>query len=163
MLGASRLDAQTYEQVEADRTSTAGAVLVVVAASIAAGLGSGARDLASLAGAVLVLLMTWMIWVGLTYVIGTRLLPEPQTHSSIGEVLRTTGFSASPGVLRIFGALPSVGLPIFLGVTVWMLFTFVVAIRQALDYASSGRALAVCFLGWAIHALVFFAFVLVAI
>jgi hypothetical protein len=163
MIGASRLDAQTYEQVEADRASTAGAVFVVVMASIAAAVGSGVRDFAGVISAVIVLLATWVVWVGLTYIIGTRLLPEPQTHADIGEMLRTTGFSASPGVLRILGLLPAIGLPIFIGITFWMLLTFVVAVRQALDYGSSGRALAVCLFGWLIHALLFFGFVFVAI
>jgi len=163
MIAASRLDVQTYEQVEADRASNAGAVFIVVVASIAAAIGSGARDFAGVISGIIVLLLTWLVWVGLTYFIGTRLLPGPQTHADIGEVLRTTGFSASPGVLRIFGLLPAVGLPIFIGITVWMLITFVVAIRQALDYASSGRALAVCVLGWLIHGLLLFGFVLVAI
>jgi hypothetical protein len=163
MIRASRFDAQTYEQVEADRASNAGAVVVVVVASLAAAIGSGSRDPISLVSATSAMLITWMVWVGLTYFIGTHLLPGPQTHADIGEVLRTTGFSASPGVLRIFGALPGVGLPIFIGVTIWMLLTFVVAVRQALDYASSGRALAVCVLGWLLHGLLFFAFVMVAI
>jgi hypothetical protein len=163
MIGASRLDASTYEQVEADRSSTSWAVLIVIVASIAAALGSGARDIVSLTAAVVVLLITWFVWVGLAYFIGTHLLPEPQTHSDIGELLRTTGFSASPGILRIFGLLPAIGLPIFLGITIWMLLTFVIAVRQALDYASSARALAVCLLGWAIHGLLFFAFVHIAI
>jgi len=163
MVRASRFDVQTYEQVEADRASTAGAVVVVLVASIAAALGSGARDPVSIVSATIALLVTWVFWVALTYFIGTHLLPEPQTRSDLGEVLRTTGFSASPGVLRILGALPGVGLFIFIGVTIWMLLTFVVAVRQALDYASSGRALAVCVLGWLLHGLLFFAFVTVAI
>jgi hypothetical protein len=163
MLGAASLDAGTYEEVEADRKSTAGAIFVVIVASIGAGIGSGARDVPSLIGATVVLLVTWAIWVGLTYVIGTRLLPEPQTHSDIGEVLRTTGFSASPGILRIFGFLPLVGVPIFIGITIWMLLTFVLAVRQALDYASLWRALVVCVLGWLIQGLLFFAFVQIAI
>jgi hypothetical protein len=163
MVRASRFDVQTYEQVEADRASNTGAVVVVLVASIAAALGSGARDPASIASATIALLVTWMFWVALTYFIGTHLLPEPQTRSDLGEVLRTTGFSASPGVLRIFGALPVVGLFIFIGVNIWMLLTFVVAVRQAMDYASSGRALAVCVLGWLLHSLLFFAFVRVAI
>jgi hypothetical protein len=163
MIGASRLDATTYEQVEADRRSTTGAILVVIISSVAAAIGSGSRDLVSVISAVILLLAAWMIWVGLTYFIGARLLPGPETHADIGEVLRTTGFSASPGILRIFGLIPAVGFPIFIVVTVWMLLTFVVAIRQALDYASSIRALAVCLLGWLIHGLLFFGFVLVAI
>ena len=159
MIGAARLNAQTYEEVEADRSSTLGAIFVAVMACIAAAIGSGAQNVISLFSATIVLLTTWIVWVGLTYVIGTRLLPEPQTHADIGEVLRTTGFSASPGILHLLGVLPWVGLPIFIGITVWMLLTFVVAVRQALDYASSARALAVCLLGWLIHGVLFFAFV----
>jgi hypothetical protein len=163
MIGASRLDPATYEDVEADRSSTAGAILVVIISSLAAAIGSGSRDLTSAISAVILLLGAWMVWVGLTYFIGARLLPGPETQSNIGEVLRTTGFSASPGILRILGLIPGVGFPIFIVVTIWMLFTFVVAIRQALDYASSLRALAVCMLGWLIHGLLFFGFVVVAV
>jgi hypothetical protein len=136
---------------------------VVIISSLAAAIGSGSRDLTSAISAVILLLGAWMVWVGLTYFIGARLLPGPETQSNIGEVLRTTGFSASPGILRILGLIPGVGFPIFIVVTIWMLFTFVVAIRQALDYASSLRALAVCMLGWLIHGLLFFGFVVVAV
>jgi hypothetical protein len=163
MLGASRLDAHTYEEVEADRGSTSGAFFIVILASIAAAIGSGAKDLAAVASAVILLLVTWFVWVGLTYIVGARLLPEAQTHADLGEVLRTTGFSASPGILRILGILPAVGMPIFIGITVWMLVSFVIAIRQALDYASSARAFAVCVLGWLIHGLLFFGFVFTAV
>jgi hypothetical protein len=163
MIGASQLDANTYEEVEADRTTNGAAILVVIVSSIAAAVGVGARDFATIAGVTAVALVTWGVWVGLTYFIGTRLLPERQTHSDLGEILRTTGFSASPGVLRIFALIPGVGLWIFWAVTLWMLLSFVVAIRQALDYASSVRALAVCTLGWLIHGLVLFGFVMIAI
>jgi hypothetical protein len=77
------------------------------------------------------------------------------TRADLGEVLRTTGFSASPGVLRILGAIPGVGLRIFIIVTAWMLLTFVVAIRQAFDYESTRRELAECILGWIVHGLLF--------
>ena len=163
IIGAARLDASAYEHVEADAKTTAPAVLVVVIASVAAAIGIGVKDLGGLLGVTLGALATWMVWVGLTYVIGTRMLPESQTHATIGEVLRTTGFSASPGILRVFGFLPVVGWLIFFGVTIWMLFAFVVAVRQALDYAGSLRALLVCGLGWLIHGVLFFAFVVTAI
>ena len=162
MMGAARLDANTYEEVEADSTSTASAILVVLIASVAAAVGTGSTSLAGIAGMTLAALLSWMVWIGLTLVIGKWIMPEPGTQTNIGEILRTTGFSASPGVFRIFGVIPGIGLPIFLGVTAWMLLTFVVAIRQALDYASFTRALAVCVLGWVIHGLLFFGFVWVA-
>jgi hypothetical protein len=94
--------------------------------------------------------------------IGTRLLPGNQTRADFGQILRTTGFSATPGILRALGFLPHVGWMIFVAATVWMLFTFVVAIRQALDYTSTRRALAVCILGWLIHGVVLFSFILTA-
>jgi hypothetical protein len=163
MIGAARFDSRTYEAVEADRSSTAAAILVVVIASIAGALGTGTKDLFGIVGVTAAALLTWAVWIGLTLVIGKRVMPDPATHTDLGEVLRTTGFSAAPGVLRIFGGIPGLGLPVFLGVTVWMLFTFVMAIRQALDFASFNRALAVALLGWIIHGLVFFAFVATAI
>ena len=163
MIGAARLDALTYERIEADPRTTAAAVLVVVIASVAASIGIGVTDPGGILGVTLGAMATWMFWVALTYIIGTRVFPEAQTHVTIGELLRTTGFSASPGILRIFGLLPAVGWAVFLGVTIWMLFAFVVAVRQALDYAGSPRAFLVCVLGWLIHGVLFFAFVVTAV
>src|SRR3989442_8288080 len=163
MIGAARLDAQTYEQVEADPASMTGALFTAVIASIAAAVGTGIRDFVGLASATFVLLITWVVWVGLTYVIGTRLLPESATHSDLGKVFRTTGFSASPGILRILALIPAIGLPVYIGVTFWMLLAFVVAIRHALDYTSFTRAFAVCFLGWLIYGVLFFGIVYVAL
>ena len=66
----------------------------------------------------------------------------------MGELLRTIGFSAAPGMLQVFGIIPSVTIPAFAISSVWMLLSMVVAVRQALDYKSTGRAVAVCVLGW---------------
>ena len=159
VIGAARLNSESYEEVEADKSATGPAIAVVVVSSLAAAIGSGAVDPRSIAGMLVAAILSWLIWVFLTLFIGTQLLPGKETQADFGQVLRTTGFSASVGILRIFGALPVVGLPIFVLVTVWMLFTFVVAIRQALDYNSTMRAFAVCLLGWVIHAIVFFGFV----
>jgi hypothetical protein len=163
MIGASRCDPQTYEDLEADRSSTGAAVLVVVIASIAGALGTGTRDLAGVVGLTCAALVTWGVWIALTLIIGRFLMPGPQTQTDFGELLRTTGFSASPGVLRIFASVPVIGLPILLAVTVWILFTFVAAVRHALDFATFNRAIVVCLLGWIIHGLLFFGFVMVAI
>ena len=163
MIGAARLDAQVYEDVEANPATTGAAFFVVVAASVAASIGAGVSDVGGVIGVTLGAMATWMVWVGLTYVIGTRILPESSTDATIGQVLRTTGFSASPGILRIFGFMPVFGWLIFLTVTIWMLLSVVVAVRQALDYSGTGRAVAVCILGWVIHGLLFFAFVFTAI
>jgi hypothetical protein len=159
MVGAARFDAGTYEEVEADTTASGQAVGVVIIASLAAAVGVGATDFRSLLGMIGVAIISWLIWVLLTLFIGTRLLPGSATKADFGEVLRTTGFSASVGILRILGIFSAIRGPVFTIVTIWMLVTFVIAIRQALDYTSTGRAIAVCLLGWLIHGILFFGFV----
>jgi len=159
MVGAARFHSGTYEEVEADHTANGQAVAVVVIASLAAAIGLGATDVRSLLGMLFFEIITWLLWVMVTLFIGTHLLPGSVTQADFGQVLRTTGFSASIGILRVFGIVPVVGGPVFVVVTILMLITFVIAIRQALDYASTGRAVAVCLLGWLIHGILFFGFV----
>ena len=163
MIGAGRFNVETYERVEADPRSTGGAVLVVVLSSLAAGIGSGVSGIVEFVNVVVATLLTWLIWVTLTYIIGTRVFATRETQATLGQVLRTTGFSSSPGILRVFGLIPVVGGLIFAASTVWMLFTFVTAIRQALDFQSTRRALFVSLLGWLIYTIAIFAFAIKAI
>jgi hypothetical protein len=160
IIGSARLDPQSYEEVESDHYANMQAVGIVLFSSLAAAVGTGIRDVGSTISILLVEIVSWIIWVFLTVFIGTRLLPSRETRADFGQVLRTTGFSASPGVLRVFGLVPIVGWYIFAGATLWMLLTFVIAVRQALDYTNTGRALVVCLLGWIVHSMVFFWFVL---
>ena len=92
--------------------------------------------------------MGWFIWALLVYLIGTKLLPDPNTRSDVPELLRTIGFSASPGLLRVLGIVPLLGPVIIFTVNIWMLIAMVIAVRQALDYESTGRAIGVCLIGW---------------
>jgi hypothetical protein len=159
MVGAARFHAGTYEEVEADHTANGQAVAVVIIASLAAAVGVGATDPRDLLGIFGATILIWLIWVMLTLFIGTRLLPGSATKADFGQVLRTTGFSASIGILRVLGAFHAIREPVFAIVTIWMLITFVIAIRQALDYTSTGRAVGVCLLGWLIYGILFFGFV----
>jgi hypothetical protein len=92
----------------------------------------------------------WVFWAISTYIVGVYLMPEPQTQTNVGELLRTIGFAASPGTLRILGVIPVIGGTIYAISTVWMLVAMVIAIRQALDYKSTGRAVIVCVITWMI-------------
>ncbi len=155
VIGASRFDVQTYEEVEADHTALGQALGVVVVSSVAAGIGIGGTAEAAFAVTV-VSLMGWIFWARVTYVIGVQIFPTKQTDADWGQLLRTTGFSASPGVLRILGVFPGLARIVFLICTIWMLATFVMAVRQALDYASVWRAVGVCSLGWFVYVILFF-------
>ncbi len=155
MIRAAKLDRDLYEEVEADTGATGQAMLVVVLSSIAAGIGSaGAGGLKGLLFGALSALAAWYIWAFLTYFIGTRILPESQTEADVGQLLRTTGFSSSPGLLRILGILPGLTGIVFLGCAVWMLVAMVIAVRQALDYHSTGRAIGVCLIGWVVQVVI---------
>jgi len=152
MLRAARLDPALYEEVEADQTLTREAMTVVVLSAVAAGLGGAARTgVLGLVVLAIAALISWYVWAYLTYWIGTRVLPEPQTHADVGQMLRAIGFASSPGLLRIVGLLPGFTGAAFAVANVWMLVAMVVAVLQALDYTSSWRALAVVALGWIIH------------
>ena len=99
----------------------------------------------------IVALVGWYIWAYLTYFIGTKLLPEAQTTADHGELLRTIGFSSSPGLIRILGIIPGLTNLVFTVAGIWMLIAMVIAVRQALDYTSTLRAVGVCLIGWIIQ------------
>jgi Yip1 domain len=152
MIRAAKLDRHLYEEVEADTGATGQAMLVVVLSSVAAGIGStGVGGVAGLFFGALIALAAWFVWAFLTYLIGTRLLPEPQTKADVGQLLRTTGFSSSPGLLRILGIVPGFTGIVLLVCAVWMLVAMVIAVRQALDYQSTARAIGVCLIGWVVQ------------
>lgn len=157
VLGAAILDRHIYEEVEADGRATGQAVAIVLLASIAGGIGLfglGVPNPQALVAGVIGALVGWMAWATLTYLIGTHLLPEPQTRADVGELLRTIAFASAPGLLRVFGVIPFLGLSIYAIASVWMLLAMIVAVRQALDYRSTGRAVGVCVVGWALSLVV---------
>jgi hypothetical protein len=151
LIGAAALDAAIYEEVEADESATTQACATVVLSSVAAGIGSrgfGGGTIATIAFTSTVAVLLWAAWALVTYGVGVRLLPQARTQSNVGELLRTLGFATAPGCLRVLGFLPGVGIPVFAVTAVWMLASMVVAVRQALDYDSTLRAVAVCAIGW---------------
>lgn len=152
MVRASKLDANLYEEVEADKGAMSQAVAVVILSSIASGIGTiGVLGIKGLIIGTISALLGWFVWAFLVFIIGTKLLPEPQTKSDMGELLRTIGFSSSPGVLRVFGFIPLVGPIISFAAGIWMLVAMIIAVRQALDYKSTWRAIGVCAIGFIIY------------
>ncbi len=155
MMGAARCDVATYEEVEHDEGALGQAMGVVALSSVAAGIGSlGSGGVGMLVGSTIGALLGWGVWALIAYVVGTKLLPEPTTQADLGQVLRTTGFAAAPGVLRVFGVIPLLGWIVTFVVAIWMLVTMVVAVRQALDYTTTMRAVGVVVVGWVVFVVV---------
>jgi len=147
---AAKLDVATYEEVENDTAATGQALGVVVLSSVAAGIGSGAGVRGLIAGTIASLL-GWAFWAWITYVIGTRWLREPATQADWGQLARTIGFAQAPGLLRVVGVIPFLAGLVFFVAAIWTLVAVVIAVRQALDFTSTLRAVAVCFLGWLVQ------------
>jgi hypothetical protein len=143
------------EEVEADKGAMGQAMGVVMLSSVAAGIGSiGTIGMKGIIIGAITALIAWYVWAYITYFIGAKILPEPQTKADHGELLRTIGFSSSPGLLRILAIIPGLGGIIFVIASVWMLVAMVIAVRQALDYKSTLRAVGVCMIGWVIQAII---------
>ena len=149
MIGAATLNVKTYEEVEHDESALPQAMAVVALSVVASGIGSaGFGGSRGLVGGLIAAGVGWVVWAGIIFVVGTRLLPEPSTKADFGQLLRTIGFAASPGILNILGIIPLFGWLVRLVVWIWQLMATVVAVRQALDYKSTGKAVVVCSTGF---------------
>ena len=154
MIRAAKLDVQLYEEVEADQGATAQAMTVVILSALAAGIGSANAGLLGIVIGTIAALMGWYVWAFLTYFIGTKFLPEPQTRADHRELMRTIGFSSAPGLIRVLGIIPGLRNLLFLVAAIWMLVAMVIGVRQALDYTSTWRAIGVCGIGWVVQFLI---------
>jgi len=154
IIRACKLDVSLYEEVEADKSATLQAALVVVLSSLAAGVGALSLGASNFLMAPILSLISWYVWAYLIYIIGAKLFPEANTKADHGELLRTIGFSSAPGLIRIFGLTPDLMTITFLGGGIWMLVAMVIAVRQALDYESTWRAIGVVVIGFLVQAII---------
>ena len=149
MLGAVRMNVDTYEDVEGDRSATWQAMAVVVIVSICTGVGallsgviSGEEsvDILDLVFGVILGIVGWALWALVTWIVGTTLLKTPATDADWGQLARGTGFAQAPGIFRIFVFVPGVGGLIGLLALIWQIACMIIAVRQCLDYTSTWRA-----------------------
>ena len=154
IIRACKLDLSLYEEVEADQSATFQAAAVVILSSLAAGVGALSLGASNFLMAPLLSLVSWYIWAYLIYLIGAKFFPEPTTQADHGQLLRTIGFSSAPGLIRVFGFTPDLMSITFIGAGIWMLVAMVIAVRQALDYQSTWRAIGVVIIGFLVQAIV---------
>ena len=140
---AIKIDIDLYEEVEKDKSATVQAGIVVVLSSLAAGVGALQLGVTNFLLAPALSLLSWYVWAYVIYFVGVKLFAGPKTKSNHGELLRTIGFSSAPGLIRIFGFTPELMSITFIGSGIWMLVAMVIAVRQALDYKSTWRAVGV--------------------
>ena len=92
-------------------------------------------------GAVLGAVGVLVIWLGgsaFCYMAGATFFRGPETETDFAEVLRTSGFAFTPGLLLGLTAIPplAVGITLAWALRLWVLAAAVVAVRQALDFTT---------------------------
>ena len=145
MIGAARLNVDTYEDVEHDSGATLQALLVVVLVSIASFvgqllLGDDSNVVSALVNGITSGIVGWALWALFTWLIGATLLKTEQTEANWGQLARCTGFAQAPRLLNVFLFIPYVGPVIVLAAWVWSFIAMIIAVRQSLDYTSTWRA-----------------------
>ena len=145
MLGAARLNVDTYEDVEKDKGATIQALIVVILVAISAGVGGLLSDegdlVRGLAFGAIRGVLSWAVWALVAWIVGTTLLKTQETEADWGQLARGTGFAQTPGLLNVFLFVPTVGGLIVFLAFLWQLVCMVVAVRQSLDYTSTLRAI----------------------
>jgi hypothetical protein len=153
VIGALQLHTTTFEDVEHDTTATTQAAMVVGAAAVSGALASLRYGGAALLGIVMTAILAligWAIGSFVLWFVGTRILPGRNTEADYGQLLRTVGFAQAPGLFGIVAIIPILGWFVRLAIVIWSLVAGIIAVRQALDYDDTVRAVIVCVIAWAI-------------
>ena len=140
---AITLDVAFYEMVESDKSLTNQALMTVILVSIVQGIIIGSLNPIILAQGALGSVVRWIIWSMFIVFVGTKILPEPTTSSNTGELLRVLGFASAPSLLYALKIFPFIGGLVELAVPFLQIAAFTVAVRQALDFQSTVRAVGV--------------------
>lgn len=138
---------RTYEEIVRDPNATAEAAIVVATVAIASGLGRMFAGPGALIGAVLAMLLGWVVAAAVIYFVGTRVTGEATTTSSVERVMRVVGYASAPFVFSIFSGLWLIGWLFATVIFFWFLGTMVLAIRSALDISLS-RAIVTGLIAW---------------
>ena len=156
MIRAAKLDIDLYEEVRSDLSANGQAFAAVLIASLASGIGTGVLSMwtedAPSFGVGLALglgssIIGWLVWVVLAYLLGTIVFKGKETSATLGELIRTIGFSNSPRVLGFLVFIPFLGWIVSFLVSVWALIAGVIAVRGILDI-TTWSAISTCILGW---------------
>lgn len=155
VVGAMRLDANTFEEVERDPTAMGQAAGVIALAAVSIGLGNlYYGGISGIVANVCVSLIGYVVWSVLVWLIGTKVMPDPATKADFAETFRTIGFAAAPGLLGIVTIIPILGWLVLFVIWLWQLAAMVVAVQAVLDYSNIGKAIIVVVIGFLVNLVV---------
>ena len=131
------LDVAFYEEVEKDKKFNDQALMTVVFVSVVQGLMIAGFAPIALVQGILGSLVRFLFWAFFIAFVGTRILPEPETESNTGELIRTLGFAYAPGLLVVLKIFPVINIFVDPMVVILQLAAMTIAVRQALDFNST--------------------------
>lgn len=137
-IGVARFNIPTFEEVEADTSSTDEAGVVLVLSALIGSLGSlFINGLWGFLAMIVVMIAGWFVWAWCSAQIAERVFGVKTTDT--GEMLRVIGYGSAP---RVIGLIPFLGFVAL----IWTLVTLVIGIRQAGEMTTGG-AIITGFLG----------------
>ncbi len=155
VVGAMKLEANAFEDVERDVTAMGQAVGVIALYAVSSGIAwIRYNGLSGIITGVIAALIGYAVWAAIVWIVGTKVMPEPATKADFPETLRVIGFAAAPGLLCFIGIIPILGWLIGLAIWLWMIAAMVVAVRQVFDYSTTGKAIVVVIIGFIVNVIV---------
>lgn len=152
VVGAMKLDPNTFEDVERDPTAIGQSVGVIVLAAVAAGIGNVFRGgLTGIVYGACLSVIGFLVWSLIVWVIGTKVMPEPATKADYAETFRVLGFSAAPGLASVITIIPILGYLLMLLIWLWQIAAMIIAVKAVLDYSTLGKAIIVVVIGWIVN------------
>jgi hypothetical protein len=156
VVGALKLDANTFEDIERDPTAMGQAVGIIALAALASNLGQIWRlGFGVMLVGVCSSLVGYVIWSVVVWLAGTKLMPDPATKADFPETFRTIAFAAAPGLIGVVTIIPFLGWLLMLILTpvilIWSIAAMVVAVRSVLDYSETFKAVIVVLIGFVVY------------
>ena len=156
VVGALKLDANTFEDIERDPTAMGQAVGIIALAALASNLGQIWRlGFGSMLIGVCASLVGYVLWAVVVWLVGTKVMPDPATKADFPETFRTIAFAAAPGLIGVVTIIPFLGWLLMLILTpvilIWSMAAMVVAVRSVLDYSETFKAVIVVLIGFVVY------------
>jgi hypothetical protein len=155
VVGAMRLDANTFEEVERDPTAMGQAAGVIALSAVSVGLGNMYYGgISGIVWQVIIALIGYVVWSVLVWIIGTKVMPDPETKADFAETFRVLGFAAAPGIFGIVTIIPLLGWLLLFVIWLWQIAAMVIAVKAVLDYTNIGKAVIVVVIGFIVNMIV---------
>jgi hypothetical protein len=156
VVGALKLDVNTFEDIERDPTAIGQAVGIIALSAAANGIAWIVyRGITGIIVGVITSLILYALWATVVWAVGTKLMPDPATKADFPETFRVVAFAASPGLLAIVTIVPLLGwllaVIVWPIIWIWSIAIMVIATRQVLDYTDTFKAVIVVVIGFAVY------------